>query len=314
MADAASNPQGGSQATAPSRAQAQAQARVRRMMSDDPMQRRFVTPEGVDLRLRVATASDRMGAFLIDMAIIVGSLILISFFSAFAFAASGLEGGGAIAIIWLLAFFFLRNFYFAAFEIGPQAATPGKRALGLRVASRNGERLTAQAVLARNATREIEVFLPITFLFSGATDIDAVIVLAGFVWSAIFLLFPLFNRDRLRAGDLIAGTWVIKNPKRRLDADLASQKARPSGEFAFTQEQLDAYGIHELQVLEDVLRRSEPETITAVADRIRTKIGWSKQTGETDPAFLAAYYPALRQRLEAKLLLGVRRRDKYDKR
>jgi len=40
------------------------------------------------------------------------------------------------------------------------AATPGKRILGIRVAARNGKALTAEAVFARNAMRELEVFLP----------------------------------------------------------------------------------------------------------------------------------------------------------
>ena len=32
--------------------------------------------------------------------------------------------------------------------------------------------------------------------------------LAGLTWSLGFAMLPLFNRDRLRAGDLVAGTWV----------------------------------------------------------------------------------------------------------
>jgi len=275
--------------------------------------RKLVTPEGVDLRLEIADAGARGGAFLLDMMIIVGSLIVVSFAAALTYA-SGAQNSGVVQIVWLLAFFFLRNGYFIAFELSPRAATPGKRALGLRVASRDGGRLTAQAVFARNAMRELEVFLPISFLFSGATDIDAVIVLAGTIWSAIFVLFPVFNRDRLRAGDLIAGTWVIKNPRRELSVDLAAADHRPAAGFEFNDEQLDAYGVHELQVLEDVLRRANPETLTAVAKRIRTKIQWVASASETDRDFLAAYYPALRRRLEAKLLMGVRRRDKHDKR
>ena len=69
----------------------------------------------------------------------------------------------------------------------------------------------------------------------------------------------------------------------------------------------------ELQVLEDVLRRGDKRTLAAVADRIRGKIGWRSGPGETDTAFLAAYYAALRGRLEHRLLFGHRRRDKFDK-
>ena len=78
------------------------------------------------------------------------------------------------------------------FELGPRAATPGKRLLGIRVAARDGGRLKAEAVFARNAMREVEVFLPIGFLVAQGVDrVDGVIILLGFAWSAIFAFFPI---------------------------------------------------------------------------------------------------------------------------
>ena len=68
----------------------------------------------------------------------------------------------------------------------------------------------------------------------------------------------------------------------------------------------------ELHVLEDVLRRNHASTVTAVAERIRTKIGWTRGEEESDWAFLDAYYAALRRRLETRMLLGKRRKDKFD--
>ena len=69
----------------------------------------------------------------------------------------------------------------------------------------------------------------------------------------------------------------------------------------------------ELQVLEDVLRRMDKPTLRAVAARIRSKIGWTIGPYETDRAFLDAYYTALRRKLEAGLLFGKRRKDKFDR-
>jgi hypothetical protein len=66
-------------------------------------------------------------------------------------------------------------------------------------------------------------------------------------------------------------------------------------------------------VLEQVLRAGDKRTAAAVASRIRGKIGWYRTEGETDAAFLTAYYAALRGRLEHRLLFGHRRRDKFDK-
>jgi uncharacterized RDD family membrane protein YckC len=219
-------------------------------------------------------------------------------------------------IVWMLGMFAGRNFYFFWFEAQPRAATPGKRAMGLRVIAADGGQLTADAVFARNAMREIEVFLPLSFLLAsgvGATDpVGGWLVLLGLLWTGGFALFPLFNRDRLRVGDLVAGTWVVKSPREKLSIDLLDAQAAAAGRFAFSAEQAGAYGIKELHVLEDVLRRKDPKTMTAVADRIRGKIGWGKTEGETDEAFLAAYYGALRGRLETRLLFGHRRRDKFD--
>ena len=283
-------------------------------------ERELVTPEGVDLRLRLAEASERAAAFLLDAAIMAGILILLTLLAVFAVVGTGGKGPNAqiIMVIWLLGFFLLRNAYFILFELTPGAATPGKQALGLRVAARNGGRLTADAIFARNAMRELEVFLPLSFLVSHANQVDAWLNLLGIVWCSIFVFFPLFNRDRLRVGDLVAGTWVVKTPRRALMADVAetafASKAAfaAQGDFAFTQAQVDAYGAKELHVLEEVLRRTEVRTIAAVAERIRGKIGWTRGPIESDYAFLDAYYLALRARLESRLLFGRRRRDKFD--
>jgi hypothetical protein len=148
---------------------------------------------------------------------------------------------------------------------------------------------------------------------SSGDQVGAWVNLAGLLWCAVFVLFPLFNRDRLRVGDLVAGTWVVKAPTRKLAPDLV-ETSRPSvGRFKFTMAQLDAYGVKELHVLEDVLRRYEIKTIALVAARIRLKIGWQAAPDESDGDFLAAYYAALRGRLESRLLLGKRRKDKHDK-
>jgi hypothetical protein len=130
-------------------------------------------------------------------------------------------------------------------------------------------------------------------------------------WVGVFLFFPLFNRDRLRVGDFVAGTWVVKAPRDRLSIDLLDS-VEAGQTIVFTPEQAGAYGVKELHVLEDVLRRKDRQTMAAVATRIRAKILWRETPGETDAAFLGAYYGALRARLESQLLFGRRRRDKYD--
>lgn len=272
------------------------------------LRRTFVTPEGVDLRLELASAGARAAAFMIDMTILFAVLIAITLTVAF------LEIGGAanafLSILWLIGFFLLRNFWFTFFEMSGRGATLGKRALGLRVVARDGGRLTAGAVIARNAMREIEVFLPLSFLLSQVADnaADGFLVLFGLGWSGIFLFFPLFNRDRLRVGDLIAGTWVVNTVRGKLEPDLA----RPGAERprrVFTEAALDLYGIYELQMLEDVLRKGRDDAIVAVAAAIRRKAGLPDD-GD-DYGFLSDYYAALCARLERGMMVGRRRADKH---
>ncbi len=281
-------------------------------LAGERARRALVTPEGVDLGLRVGEGSERAAAFLIDAAIIVAGLVALTLLAILAFIAAKGKAAEMIGVIWLLGSFFARNAYFIAFELGGRAATPGKRMMGLRVAARHGGRLTADAIFARNAMRELEVYLPLSFLLSGGQDVDAWLKLLGVIWCGVFVLFPMFNRDRLRVGDLVAGTWVVKAPKARLLPDLTGVRAYASDRFDFTQAQVDAYGVKELHVLEEVLRRNSLATMTAVADRIRRKIGWTRAADESDGAFLEAYYAALRRRLETRLLFGRRRKDKFD--
>jgi len=165
--------------------------------------RSLVTPEGVDLRVRLATVVERAVALVIDLTIMVGSLLVLTIAVGSALVSSPLgASSNLVAMIWLLGFFVLRNFYFTLFEGGRRAATPGKRLMGLRVVARDGAALSTDAVVARNAMRELELFLPLVFLFSRGNAVENWTILAGIVWCFVFVLFPLFNRDRLRAGDL----------------------------------------------------------------------------------------------------------------
>lgn len=273
--------------------------------------RELVTPEGVGLRLVLASASERVAALLLDVVFILLALIAMTLGLVVLGLAIGFRSAPYLAALWLLGFFFLRVFYFTAFEMGPRAATPGKRILGLRVVARAGGALTADAVFLRNAMRELEIFLPLTFMATQANAVDYWIAIAALVWCGVFVFFPLFNRDRLRIGDIVAGTWVVRAPRRPLGADMAA--TAPAGTLVFDRAALEAYGIRELTVLESVLRRKEPATMKAVAERIRTKIGMRADT-TADAEFLAAYYVALRRHLESRLLFGRRKRDKFDTR
>jgi len=277
-------------------------------------QRSLITPEGIDLRLEIAGVGQRLSALIIDLMIIFGVIIGFTICAGVVFGSME-QAGEMIAVIWLLGLFLLRNGYFLGFEMSARAATPGKRVMGLRVAARDGGRLRFEAIFTRNVLRELELFLPISIMLgasmSGGRDVDGWLYLLGLIWCAVFVFLPLFNADKLRAGDLVAGTWVLRTPVQKLLRDMADDNAAHAPTLVFTPAQLDAYGIKELQVLEQVLRTRDKPTVRAVADRIAGKIGYSR--GDvTDLEFLRAYYHAIRGRLESRLLMGRRRKDKFD--
>jgi uncharacterized RDD family membrane protein YckC len=270
------------------------------------LKRTFITPEGVDLRLELGSAGNRAAAFIIDFLIMAVVLVVATIILVW-ISVPGTDQ--VMLILWLIGFFILRNFWFSLFEMGSRGATPGKRFLGLRVVARDGARLTGAAVIARNAMREIEIFLPLSFLGAQTAEglADTFLTIFALLWSGIFLFFPLFNRDRLRVGDLIAGTWVVQTERAGLSADLVGSAYQPRRTFSAAA--LGLYGVYELQTLEDVLRNENPEAIETVARTIRAKADLPDD-GD-DYGFLSDYYAALCAHLEAGLMVGRRRESKY---
>jgi uncharacterized RDD family membrane protein YckC len=296
---------------------------------DARLRREFVTPEGLSLPLDLAGASDRLVAFVLDALIIAATLLALLLIATM----TGTRGGPLL----ILAVFVVTHFYFTIFELRWQGRTPGKRAADLRVIDRNGGRLTVAAIFVRNVTREVEVVLPVVVMLAPGDLVEGappIVGLAAFAWLVVLGFFPLFNRDRLRVGDLIAGTMVVHAPRSVLLPDLSEMRAempraapraadapaaagRPAAAaaasaYSFTTEQLDVYGIYELQVLEEVLRRDRPDraaVLTLVASKVAKKI--RHVGGVADPAaFLSAFYAAQRARLEQRLLMGQRKERK----
>jgi len=275
-------------------------------------ERQIITPEGVPLTVELADHGGRATAFIIDLAIwLLASAVVLVILVLTPFR--GVSGTLAIAVLLFTAFV-VRNLYFIHFELSWYGATPGKRIVGIRVIDRHGGPLLPSAVIARNLTREVEIFIPLGVLVSAAAASSSgqweYILLAG--WLCCFIALIFFNRDRMRAGDLIAGTLVIALPRKRLLGDLVERTAR----FIFTDRQLQAYGALELQVLEEILRRPDaPETpalLLDVCDRICRKIEWKEPVPDAETqVFLRDFYTAQRAYLEREQLFGRPRADKY---
>ncbi|MFK4871741.1 RDD family protein [Novosphingobium sp. ZW T3_23] len=293
----------------------------------------LVTPEGISVPVTVASRGSRLGALLLDFVVILTLMGLTTW--GLIEIAGGVTGidrnleqknalGHALqflVIVWVIAMFLFRNAYFLFFELGPRGATPGKRVAGIRIAARDGGRLTAEMVIARNLLRDIELFLPVVFILQAGAE-SGMGWLAASGWLAIFLLMPLFNRDALRAGDMIAGTWVLERPRQKLEAAMSVERqapvevdaARPAPAgrqgYRFEEAELAVYGEYELQALERVLRDDRSESLESVYQTIAHKIGRSDGWND-ERAFLEAYYTQLRARLEAGMRMGRRKADKF---
>lgn len=283
-----------------------ARPRNRRLAPSARFRRSFVTPEGVDLKIELAPGGARFGAFVLDSLMMLAILVVCGLLVAAA-------DSRLTDIFWFVGSFALRNGWFILFEMGGRGATPGKRIVGLRVVARDGARLTGGAVIVRNAMREIEFFLPFQFFLASLAFAflgrDMLLPLLALGWSLIFGLFPLFNRDRLRVGDLLAGTWVVRRAKVTLGHDfIAAMADSRQPRRTFGEDALSLYGEYELQTLEEVLRSDNEVAMVTVAAAIRRKAGIPDD--HDDYGFLTDYYAALCVRLERQMMVGLRRADK----
>lgn len=147
--------------------------------TDSDTLRRYETPEGVMLQLRLAGPVVRACAWSIDMGIrlIIYALIMLT----------TLFLGGVGMAVMLIGFFLLEWFYPVVYEV-TAGATPGKKAMGLAVVHDNGTPISLSASLIRNLLRVAD-FLPLLY--------------------ATGLLSMLGNRRFQRLGDMVAGTLVV---------------------------------------------------------------------------------------------------------
>jgi len=276
--------------------------------------RNIATPEGIPIPVILADYGERVTAFFLDW--LLWFVLLVTMVLAIVLSIGSSLSLIAVSVA-LFIIFLIRNLYFVYFEIAWRGATPGKRIVGIRVIDRAGGPLLPSAVIARNLTREVEMFLPLGILILGGRSAGGALdwgQLSIAAWLLFFAVLPLINRDRMRGGDLIAGTMVIAVPKLMLLSDLVDGKIQ----FSFTDQQLRAYGAFELQVLEELLRRPGTPDGTRVLDevceKIRRKIGWTAPVPQNQVApFLHDFYTAQRAFLEREQLYGKGRADKYAK-
>jgi len=135
-------------------------------------------------------------AVLIDVCIQFGVIAAFSFFMLI----FGAFGGGNVAIgLMLIGWFVIYWFYYVFFEAGKRNATPGKRAMGLRVARTSGAPPNLMQIVVRNFLRFVDLmpFFVTSFVPSYAIGLTACV----------------FTRNFQRIGDLAANTVVLYNDR-----------------------------------------------------------------------------------------------------
>jgi uncharacterized RDD family membrane protein YckC len=156
----------------------------------------IVTPENISFRYRVAGPFRRLPAFIIDLLLRSVALLIISIplFWIFDFPI------GLAAT--LLAFFLSAWFYGGLLETYWNGQTVGKRLMGIRVLSTDGQPINGLQAMMRNVLRFTDMM---PFLPSG--------VLLGIIFPiptfVIGLVAPMLNKRFQRLGDLVCGTMVV---------------------------------------------------------------------------------------------------------
>lgn len=269
-----------------------------------------IPPEGVPIGFNIATLGSRFGAQFLDILFTYGGALLLLLAVIYAGHLTWL----ALVAFYSLTILFIRVPYYVLSELIWNGRTLGKLITGIRVISLDGRRLTAHQIVARNLMKEVELFLPIAFIFGAARSswVETVITL---LWCVAVLLVPCLNQRRQRLGDMLADTIVVDTPRAVLLPDLSRVETRRGYEFG--PEHLDIYGRYELQVLEQVLRDppKSPEAhekVSAVTQTIRRRIGYA----EAVPAarewdFLMDFYRSQREFLESRHLFGDSRENKF---
>jgi len=161
----------------------------------------IVTPENIAFDYRVAGPFRRFPAYLMDLAIRSGMLVAIWVGLGFL----GWAGGGPFAAaIGLIAMFVLEWFYGGIFETYLNGQTPGKRIMGIRVLTVDGQPINGMQAVLRNILRTVDLYPMLSLEMFGATAPLYVIptYMAGLVTMAM-------NRRFQRLGDLVCGTMVV---------------------------------------------------------------------------------------------------------
>lgn len=153
--------------------------------------------EGVEIQLRIAGPYVRVLAYLLDLLIRIGICIAAYLLLMLVGLIVGITVARGLSMLLM---FFLTFFYYIVFEAGKRGASPGKRAMGLRVVDTSGAPISWGQAFIRNMLRFADGMPFFSYGFG--------------------LLTTLMTQRFQRLGDLLANTVVVYDrlPKMHLSS------------------------------------------------------------------------------------------------
>jgi uncharacterized RDD family membrane protein YckC len=205
------------------------------------------TTQNVLIEYPVASLSDRIFAYLIDVGIIIAYFILLAF-------AIGYAGVASTALI--IALFAIPVFlYHLMFEIFMNGQSPGKRQIGIKVVRLDGTPPTIGNYIIRWLFRIIEIDL-----------------LSG----AIAMLTIAVSGKGQRLGDLAAGTTVIKLARQR-EVTAREVFTLADENYVPVFQQVTQLKDHDIELIQQALEvnraTGNSQPVMAVTERVKTLLG-----------------------------------------
>jgi uncharacterized RDD family membrane protein YckC len=229
------------------------------------------TPEHVRFRFRAAGPTRRAWAYLLDLLVRAGILLVVELVLVLGTGHHLRSGKAVMGAGTLLALFLLEWVYYVAFEAGWNGTTPGKRALRLRVVKAGGYPLSFMDAVLRNLLRTAD-FLPVGYLLG----------LVAMNWDGRFA----------RLGDRAAGTMVvIEDPVRVLPPITLDPPPSPAEIEAFPHHVV--LPLPEREAIELLLRRRDLSSARRLelAEMVAPVLGARLGMKTGDPVrFLALLY------------------------
>lgn len=171
----------------------------------------IVTPENIAFEYRVAGPFRRVLAYLLDVALRLAILVVLSM--ALCFGLGWLVGDMVTGVV-LIAYFIIHWMYGGLFETFMNGQTPGKRLLGIRVLTVEGQPINGMQAVMRNILRVVDEMPPLPLQafpwLEQSLDEAANVPIAYFIPTFVLgLVVMASNRRFQRLGDLVCGTMVV---------------------------------------------------------------------------------------------------------